>query len=201
MSSIVNEVFKHLSDDVIVQLTKQVGAKDPNQVKVAAKGITELLSEALGREAQRSESGLKQAIERDHDGNILNDLMGVLSGNSSVGNAKTTDGAGILGHLLGKKQLEAAQVVSQLSGLDIFKSGVLMQYIAPIIMGVLGKKQQQSSGLDLGGIMDILSGGSSQAQPRQSTGGGLLGQILDRDGDGSMMDDLMNIGVEILRKR
>lgn len=198
MTNLVNEVFRHLNDDVIVQLARQLGANDANQVKRAAQGITELLSDAVTRQAKTSGGGLFGAIERDHDGGILGDLMGVLSGKHQANNPKTTDGAGIIGHLLGNKQLEAAQVVSQMSGLDFFKSGVLMQLIAPVIMGVLGKTQK-SNNLNLGGLLEVLTGGGNQRQA-QSPAGGLLGKILDRDGDGNMMDDLFNIGVNLLKK-
>ena len=138
------------------------------------------------------------ALKRDHDGGILGDLMGVLSGQKQAQNAKTTDGTGIINHLLGNRQLEAAQVISQMSGLDIFKSGVLMQLIAPIIMGVVGQTQK-SSGFDLGGLAKVLMQGK-QAQQQQS-GPSIFEKLLDQDGDGSMMDDLLNMGMKILTKQ
>lgn len=200
MSNLAHEVSRHLTDDVIMQLSRQLGALDPNQVKKAAQGSTELLLDFISRDAtnQQRGGGLFGAIERDHDGGILGDLMGVLGGKKQVNNPKTMNGAGIVSHLLGKRQLEAAQVISQTSGLDIFKSGVLMQLIAPIIMGVVGQKQR-SSGLDLGGLASILLGGKSQ-QGGQRSSGGVFGKLLDMDGDGSMMDDLLNIGMKILKK-
>lgn len=109
------------------------------------------------------------------------------------------NGTGIINHLLGKRQLEAAQIISQMSGLDIFKSGVLMQLIAPVIMGVVGQKRK-TSGLDLGGLAKVLMGGGQSQGGQGSIAGGLLGKILDRDGDGSMMDDLLNMGMQILKK-
>jgi hypothetical protein len=203
MANLMNEVFRHLTDDVIIQLSKQVGAQDPNQVKKASQGISELLLNAISRDAGNQErgGGLSGALERDHDGGILGDLMGVLSGQNRPSNPKTLNGTGIVNHLLGNRQLEAAQVISQMSGLDIFKSGVLMQLIAPIIMGVVGQKKK-SKGLDLGGLANILLGGGRQqsSQPQRSQGAGLFEKLLDMDGDGSMMDDLMNIGMKILSK-
>ena len=201
MSNLINEVWKYLNDDVIVQISKQLGAQDPNQVKKAAQGASELLLHAITNNAanQKRGSGLYGAIERDHDGGILGDLMGVLSGQKRVNNPKTMNGAGIVSHLLGKQQLEAAQVIGQSSGLDIFKSGVLMQLIAPIIMGVVGQKQK-SNGLDLGGLAKILIGGGGQQQSNQSGNSSVFKKLLDMDGDGSMMDDLLNIGMKILTK-
>jgi len=205
MSNLMNEVFRHLNDDVIVQLSKQLGAQDPNQVKRAAQGISELLLNAIANNANDSQNGggLFGAIKKDHDGGILGNLMNVLGGQQQVQNPSTMNGAGIINHLLGKRQLEAAQVIQQMSGLDIFKSGVLMQLIAPVIMGVVGQKQK-SNGLDLGGLAKILTGGVQQQQ-QQGNGqggqmGGVLGKLLDMDGDGSMMDDLLDIGMKMLKK-
>jgi len=202
MNNLMNELSRHLNDDVIIQLSRQIGAQDPNKVKSAAFGIAELLFQAISRNANHQErgGGLYGAIERDHDGGILGDLMGVLTGQRKVNNPKTTNGEGIISHLLGKQQLEAAQLVSQSTGLHIFKSGVLMQLIAPIVMGVVGQ-ERKSGGLDLGGLARILLGGGQQQQSRpQSNSGGMFGKLLDMDGDGSMMDDLLNIGMKILKK-
>ena len=199
MENLKNEAMRHLSDDVIMQLSRQIGAQDANNVKRATQGIVEILVDAISRNAQNQESGggLYGAIKKDHDGGILGDLLGVLGGQKKVENPKTMNGTGIINHLLGKRQLEAAQVVSQMSGIDIFKSGVLMQLIAPV---VIFASPQKSSGLDLGGLAKILMGGGQTQQSQGSPAGGLLGKLLDRDGDGSMMDDLLNMGMQILKK-
>lgn len=201
MTNLINEVSRHLTDDVIIQLSRQIGAQDPNQVKRAAFNIAELLLDAISRNASNQErgKGLYGAIERDHDGGILGDLMGVLTGKKQANNPKTTNGEGIVSHLLGNRQLEAAQVISQASGLHIFKSGVLMQLIAPIIMGVVGQKRK-TGGLDLGGLAQILLGGGQKQSAQSGNSGGIFGKLLDMDGDGSMMDDLLNIGMKILKK-
>lgn len=202
MANLMNEVERHLSNDVIMQLTRQIGAQDPNKVKTAAHSISELLLSAMSNSAsnQQTGGGLFGAIEKDHDGGILGNLLGTLTGQNKPNNNSTMNGEGIINHLLGNKQLEAAQAIGQLSGLNIFKSGVLMQLLAPIVMGVVGQKQK-SNGLDLGGLASILLGGNNnQQQSGQSPAGGLFGKLLDMDGDGNMMDDLLNIGMKILRK-
>lgn len=205
MNHLINEVSNHLNDNVIMQLARQVGAHDPNQVKRASQGISELLLNAISRSAshQQTGGGLMGALEKDHDGGILGDLIGAFTGQKQVNNPKTLNGDGIVTHLLGNKQLEAAQVISQHSGLDIFKSGVLMQLIAPVVMGVVGQKKK-SNGLDLGGLASILLGGGNQQQKSQGQQGGglgnIFGKLLDQDGDGNMMDDLLNIGMKMLKK-
>lgn len=199
MSNLFNEVSQHLNDDVIVQLANQIGAQEPNQVKKAAGGIAEILLDVIAKNAnnQQSGDGLFGAIERDHDGGILGNLLGVLKGQSKVNNPKTMNGEGIVNHLLGNRVMETAQIISKYSGLDLFKSGTLMQLIAPVIMGVVGG-QRKSGGLDLGGLAQVLMGGAQQR--RSNPGGGLLSKIIDRDGDGNMMDDLLSMGMKALLK-
>lgn len=201
MTNLIQNIQRYLSDDVIMQLTKQIGAQDPNQVKSASFTIAELLLDAISRDANHTDrgKGLFGALERDHDGGILENLMGVLGGRQQVNNPKTLNGEGIINHLLGNRQVEAAQLIGQNTGLNIFKSGVLMQLIAPIIMGVLGQTRK-SSGLDLGGLAQILLGGGQQQQQQRNTNAGIFGKLLDLDGDGSMMDDLLNMGMKILKK-
>lgn len=202
MSNLINEVSRHLNDDVIVQLARQIGAQDANEVKAAALGTAEVLLHFISNNAndQQRGGGLFGAIERDHDGGILGDLAKVLTGQKQVNNPKTMNGEGIVEHLLGNRQVEVAQLISKNSGLHFFKTGVLMQLIAPVVMGVVGQ-QQKSQGLDLGGLAQILLGGAQQQQQQtRSQGGGLLEKLLDRDGDGSTIDDLLNIGMKILKK-
>ena len=117
MQEFFNEVKKHLNNDVLNQLGRQVGASNLDAVSKAAGGITELLLDAISKNANDPQKGggLYGAIEKDHDGGILGNLLGVLGGKAKTSNASTTNGAGIVNHLLGNKQLEAAQVVSQYS--------------------------------------------------------------------------------------
>jgi len=202
MQNLMNEVIKHLSPDVITQISRQLGAMDVNQVAKAAQGAIEILTGAVAQNAndQQRGGGLFGAIEKDHDGGILGDLLGVLGGQKQVNNPSTMNGEGIIKHLLGNNQVKAAQVIQQNSGLDFFKSGVLMQLLAPIVMGVVGQKQR-SSGLDLGGLAQVLLGGGGQQGGQKSQAGNILGKLLDRDGDGNMMDDLLGMGMNILKNR
>ncbi len=195
-----------LSDDMLDQLSQQIGA-DKEQTATAANGIFATLVGGLANNAS-NESGLTSlgaALDRDHDGSILDDLMGMVGGMMQGGDAAPAaggalNGAGILGHILGDRQETAAQQISQSSGLNIGQIMKLMPILAPIVMGVLGRAKN-SGGLDLGGLANILMGsaqnaqsggfgdllgtvlggvlaGGQQQQPQPQQGGGLLGQIL-----------------------
>ncbi|MBK8192884.1 MAG: DUF937 domain-containing protein [Lewinellaceae bacterium] len=190
-----------LDDNVLGQLSDQIGA-DKQQTATAANGIFATLLGGLANNAT-SEGGLaslSSALDRDHDGSILDDLMGMVGGmvqgNSGQG-ASALNGAGILGHVLGDRQDVAAQQISQSSGLNMSQVMKLMPILAPIVMGVLGRAKNQG-GLDLGGLAGVLMGSAQNAQsggfgdligsvlggvlggqqPQPQSGGGLLGNIL-----------------------
>jgi len=128
------------------------------------------------------------ALSNDkHDGTILNNLVDILANKDSMNN-----GANILGHVFGGKEQYVAQAVSTKSGLNLTKSMDLLKMAAPVIMGFLGKKARQnniadSKGLD--GLLGGLLGGENKAQEGQN----MITKILDADGDGSIIDDVMGM--------
>lgn len=195
-----------LSDDMLGQISAQIGA-DKEQTAAAANGIFATLVGGLANNAS-SESGLASlgaALDRDHDGSMLDDLMGMVGGMMQGGDAPASNalnGAGILGHILGDRQETAAQQISQSSGLNVGQIMKLMPILAPIVMSVLGRAKN-TGGLDLGGLANILMGSAQNAQAggfgdligsvlggvlgggqqpqqqqQQQSGGGLFGQIL-----------------------
>ena len=187
-----------LSEGMLDQLTNQLDGADRQQTAVAASGIMSTLMGALAKNAAQPEgaNNLANALDKDHDGSILDDLGGLFSGNVQPQNQRAANGAGILNHLLGDKQSNAIDMISQLSGLDNGKTGNLMSMLAPIVMGTLGKTKRQQ-GLDVGGIASLLTNTvntNRQSDPAM----GLVGKLLDQDGDGNIMDDVANIGMKLL---
>ncbi len=77
--------------------------------------------------------------------------------------------------------------------------------LAPIVMSYLGQqKQQQNVGADgLGGLLGGLLGGS-QAAAAPSSGGviaDMASSILDRDRDGSSLDDIASMAFNYITKK
>lgn len=177
-----------LSDDVLDQLGNQIGA-DRDQTATAANGIFATILGGLANNAASPEglSGLSAALDRDHDGSILDDLAGLISGGGQ--GAGAANGLGILGHILGGQQETAAQQVGQASGLNMNQIMRLMPILAPIVMGVLGRmrrsqaaseqtgvEQAQGGGMDMGDLAGILMGSARNAQ--QGGFGDLMGAVL-----------------------
>jgi hypothetical protein len=166
-----------VSEDMISQLSQHIGAS-PEQTSQATQGILATLVGGLANNAS-SEGGLSAlaaALDRDHDGSILDDIMGMvggmMSGEASGGSA---NGAGIIGHILGDNQSNAASQIGQSAGISTDQVMKLMPILAPIVMNVIGKARS-SEGLDLGGLAGMLMGGAQQAQ--QSGMGDLIGSVL-----------------------
>ena len=153
------------------RIGSRIGA-DPGQTQSAVSAALPVLVAALGQEA--SSPGLRQALERDHDGAVNDNLDGYVDGTATL-NPRATDGVGILEHTLGDRQQGVAQALSAKSGLDLGSIMQLLPILAPIVMGMLGKKARTEGGGgglgDLGSILGGLTGGSG------SSGGG-LGDIL-----------------------
>ncbi len=183
-----------MDDQVVTQLSKGIRA-DKEKTAAAANGVFATLVSALARNAAKPEAGssLLNALDRDHDGSVLDNVMGLFGG--SQPRQKATNGMGILDHVLGGNINNVIQMVSKSSGLDFLKTGELMKMLAPIVMGTLGKTKRQQ-GLDLGGLSKILSGTVQQNASRADMG--LISKVLDADGDGNIMDDIAGMGMKVL---
>lgn len=110
-------------------------------------------------------------------------------------------GGAILGHIFGNRQGQAEQGLGQTTGLGGVNAGQLMAMLAPIVMAVLARMNQNRS-LGPGGLSDMLGQESQRTREAGGLGGGLLGAVLDRDGDGDVdLSDLLSVGGGLLAGR
>ncbi len=188
-----------LPEGLVDQLSQQIGGAEKEQTATAASGIVNTLVSALARNASSQEgaSALSNALDRDHDGGILNNLMGMLSGNVQPQNERAANGTGILNHILGDRQGGVSNMVSQMSGLNNNQTSQLMTMLAPIVMGMLGKTKREN-GLNEGGLASLLNGTVTQQQSSSNPTMNLVTSFLDSDGDGSIVDDVANMGMKFL---
>ncbi len=164
----------------------QIGAKigaDPAQTQQAISAALPALLAGLQQQAAPG-TGLQQAIERDHDGSILDNLSGYLNGTANL-DPRTTDGNGIIEHVLGDRQQPVAQALSSQTGLSSSTIMQLLPLLAPIVMGLLGRQARttgsdQGGGFgDLGSILGGLAGGMGGLGGGGAAGGsGGLGDLL-----------------------
>jgi hypothetical protein len=178
-----------LSGDVVRQMSRRIGA-DEGATATALQGAIPALLGGLARNSQQAggASALAGALDRDHDGSVLDDVAGFLGGGGD---------AGILGHVFGGRQGSVAGSLSKMSGLDGGQITQLLALAAPLIMGYLGREKRQQ-GFDAGGLGDLLGGARQSMESRQPDAMRMLGGLLDSDGDGSVMDDVANLGSGLL---
>ena len=188
--------------EAVDQISQTVGA-EPSAVNSAIQAALPAILGGLASNASdpQGAQSLDQALEQDHDGGILENLGGL--GGMIFGQQETprqADAGGILGHILGSGQGRVAQDVSQQTGLPTGQVAQILMMLAPIVMGYLGQqKRQQGVGADgLGGLLGgLLGGGAPSYQPQQQSSGGFL----DRDGDGSSMDDIASMAMDYFNRR
>lgn len=188
MNGILDLLANNLSGPQIEQISKRIGA-DPQQTQTAIGAALPALLTGLNRNTNSTTGAqnLASVLDKDHDGSLLDNLGGFLSGQMS---GRQVDGGGILGHVLGGQQQQVEQGVAKASGLDMSQIARLLPILAPIVMAALGRQKRQS-GLDGGGLSGML--GQEATRARQAAPSGVLGALagfLDKDGDGSIQDDI-----------
>ncbi|MFK8115466.1 MAG: DUF937 domain-containing protein [Rubripirellula sp.] len=195
MSDLLDLVSQHLNQDTIATLSRSIGA-DPQQTQQAIGAALPTLLGGLVRNAAQpdGQQQLHGALDRDHDGSILGQLGSLFGQKPAEIQApeKTTAGGAILDHILGGRRSRVESGVSQSSGLTSGQTIKLLMMLAPMLMGILGKRQKEEK-LSPGGLGDLLRGEEQKVET--SGGGGLIGKVFDQDGDGDFdMMDMMKFG-------
>ena len=174
---LLNALKGAAGSDELQQLGSQFGLDMSSLDKVMDNVVP-----ALGRGLQKNTQapgGLESLLGALQKGGHDRYLGNISAAASQVGIA---DGNNILGHVFGSKDVSrnVAANASQVSGVssDVIKK--MLPMIATMVMGTLSKQ----------------TGGGS-AMPAQSGGGGGLGDMLssmlDSDGDGSAVDDILDM--------
>ncbi len=188
-----------MSDQLLDVLAKKVGGNvQKEQVQVAAQGALSTLLGGLAKNAEspKGANGLISALDLDHDGNVLDDALEFLMGKKKPANPRTVNGAGILKHILGGKQSNVVDLLSKSSGMDSNAIGKLLPVLAPIVMGALGKARSQGV-INTRNVADVLSR-QVRSEKNNSIQMEIAKRFLDKDGDGSILDDLASFGLKKL---
>ncbi len=204
MFSLEDLLGQQQGTQAVDQISQQVGAQ-PSLVNSAIQMALPMILNQMANNAsspQGAES-LNNALERDHaGGGILDNLGGlgslIFGGGQQQSVPKQADAGGILGHIFGGNQSQVTQQVSQQSGLGIGQVAQILMFLAPIVMGYLGKQKQENN-LDAGGLQSML--GQQQQQIQQAPQGSFIERMLDQDGDGSAMDDIASMAFKYMTNK
>jgi hypothetical protein len=192
-TDLLGSLMRQLGGGGVEQIGRSVGL-DGNDVENVLAGAVPAILTGLTRNSSSSSgaAGLLGALDRDHDGSVLDDVMGYLGGGGNL-----ADGAGILGHVLGARQANVEQAISRSSGVDVASVGKILAMVAPLIMGALGKEKRRQ-GFDASGLAAILGQQERAAREASPSAVDMFSRMLDSDGDGDPMDDIVKMGSGLL---
>jgi hypothetical protein len=187
MNALSQIITQQLSGNAVRVISQRLGVSETTATAAMQIGVPLILT-ALARNASQPEgaANLHQALNNDHDGSILSNVMGYL------GNPESANGAGILGHVLGGDQPVVANNLAGATGLDQNSANNLLETLAPLVMGAVGQTTQQN-GLDAAGLSNMLNAQKEEAQSNAPDVMGMLGSMLDQNKDGSALDDLQRM--------
>ena len=173
-----------LIDLITGSVGNQVAGEAENKFGISKNQVIALLAVSaplvisyLRKKSQNSADAeaLNSALDKDHDGSILND--------PSQAMARQQEGGSILDHVFGSEKSNVENHLSQNTGISMDKIGPIMGMLAPLIMGYIGKQKQSNGVTSGGGLGDllggILGGAQSQAQAQPSNPlNDILGSVL-----------------------
>lgn len=179
----------------IGSIAQQLGVNE----QVAQMGAEALLPSILG--------GFKKTTQAQPSGlEGLGGLLGQLGGggllDSVLGPEPTPveKGNDVLGQIFGSKDVSrsVAGHAAEQTGIDSSLLKKMLPILAMLVAGYMAKQAGGSSdaGGGLGGMLGgLLGGGGAQA----SGAGGGLGSLLDLDGDGNPLDDIIGMAGKLMK--
>lgn len=195
MNNILNSVLENLGDQGVEKLANSVGL-DKETTGSLMKQMGPVILAKMGRNAESSQelSSLDDAISKDHDGSIFNRIDDLASPNVD------TKGSKIMNHIFGGSESVITEAMAGKAGVSKESAGGLMEMMGPLVLGQLGKMKSESNGFDMGMLQDLL--GRERADAEKDDNNMLMGvakMFLDKDKDGSITDDLIDMAKGFLK--
>ena len=193
-ANILSQILGTGNGEAVSRLASQFGMDNDQATRAIGSLLPQLTRQMRGNMGQGD--GLASVISAIQKGNHKQ----YLEQPETLERPETVaDGNAILGHILGSKE-RSREVADNAAGQTGFDVGILKQML-PLVAGMLMggvSKQAESAGLNQetgagSGLDDILGrlGGGGDA------GGGIM-SYLDLDGDGSSVDDIIDIAKKFL---
>jgi hypothetical protein len=165
--SLLDELQGEHGEDIQRHLVSQLGLTEEQAAAVLPK-VGPLIMGAL---KQRMDMHGEEHVQGHVDQLGADDLSDV----GEVLRSGAQNGDPDLGGLMGGKGQQASQMMAQHLGISPGTALKILPMLAPLIIGLLKRRS---------------AGGTPGANPGGGGGLGGLGSILDRNGDGSILDDL-----------
>ncbi len=190
--NLLGMLAQQLGPSVISQISKSLGSNDASTKNVVSSALPVLISALTGNaRSQTGAESLFNALSKKHDGSIFDNL------NDLIEKPDQGEGDGILGHIFGNKRQHIERNVSEACGVDQGGTSKIFKILAPMVLGALGKQKRQNNWQpnDLSNVLVRSQKQFTQEAPSEM---GVVGKLLDRDGDGKYVDDVASIGMKLL---
>jgi hypothetical protein len=178
-------------------MARELGVSE-TQARSGAEALMPAILGGFKKQAQPSGlDGLLNMVQGLGGGGLLDDVLAPTPTNVSQGN-------GVLGQIFGSQDVSraVAQNAATNSGLDPALLKRMLPMVAMLVGGFMSKQNGAASaamptgGGGLGDVLGGLLGGGQTAAPQGSGG---LASMLDLDGDGNPLDDIMGMAGKLLR--
>lgn len=179
-------IQNQLGEEKVEQMSSQLG-EDKNSTLNALGDAVPIILGGLSRNTkdQDGRNSLAGALDRDHDGSVFENLGSLIS------KPEEGQGQGILKHVLGDRREKSEEAVAKKSGISMESAAKIFQIAAPIVMGYLGKKKRENN-LDADNVANVVQSVSKNEESSSGIGS-IVSNLLDRDGDGNVIDDIGDI--------
>lgn len=148
-----------VSGQVADQLGSLVGIDKAKSSSAIESVVPVLLGSLLKKASTPSGASELSKVLKDQDTSILDNLGGLLGGAGS--SDLLSMGTKFLPMLLGSSQSSIISTLVKLLGFNDKTITSLLGYLAPIVMGVVGKQAKAAGGFDPGVLTDLLKGQSN----------------------------------------
>ena len=193
MSFLLDLVNSQLDESHYASFSQAIGA-DSARTKSAVNEALPVLLGALSNKASGNTGldFLTSLLDKNHDGSVLDDILGMLTGGSAAPQSQAA-----LKSILGGQIPAVANHVAENSGLTSDAVAKLLPMLASVVMGAL-TKAQSSQNLSGQGLRSFLQKEGDSIARTQPQAGSFLTSLLDQNKDGSVIDDIFRIGAGLL---
>tara|TARA_R100000935_G_scaffold58257_1_gene94582 strand:+ start:1754 stop:2371 length:618 start_codon:yes stop_codon:yes gene_type:complete len=182
MASILDLLNTNVGEDFISKVSENT-SENEDKISTALGMALPFLVGAMQKNIKTNSGAesLNRALNDNKHGDVLlNNLKSVKASEMS------NEGEKILGHILGEKQNMITKTIGNTLNMKESSVSNILKMAAPLLMSVLAnlksKENVQSSGLN--DLLDSVMGSSGVQNVS------LIETLLDRDGDGSVIDDV-----------
>lgn len=171
-------IMNFVKEHALEQISRKIGI-DPSLLK--GEGTQDAIWSLvtwLFRNTQEEEwlESLDKALEKDHDWSVFDDVASLLT--------KWEEWSKIVDHILWNKQWVIVKLLAQKLGITTDQAQWLLTFVAPLVMGALGKTKQET-GVTSSWLKEVIKQEEEQLAEKSDTPH-IITTLLDKDGDGDV---------------